>query len=117
MYVAFISNAMYFVGCILLVWLGFRMANNIYNSSENNMLAKVFTSLFCVLVAITLFYTQQVGGGIFNAYVNQLADMGASSADRLQPYLDNPLVIGGPVASLFTLVVVVFQLAIVWSKK
>jgi hypothetical protein len=43
--------------------------------------------------------------------------MGASSADRLQPYLDNPLVIGGPVASLFTLVVVVFQLAIVWSKK
>ena len=117
MYLAFISNAMYFVGCILLVWLGFRMANNIYNSSENNMLAKVFTSLFCVLVAITLFYTQQVGGGIFNGYVNQLADMGASSADRFQPYLDTPLVPGGPVASLFTLVVVVFQLAIVWSKK
>ena len=117
MYVAFISNAMYFVGCILLVWLGFRMANNIYNSSENNMPAKAFTSLFCILVAVILFYTQQVGGGIFNAYVNQLVDMGASSADRLQPYLDSPLVIGGTVQSLFTLVVVIFQLAIVWNKK
>ena len=37
MYVGFISNSMYFVGCVLLIWLGFRMANNIYNSPDANM--------------------------------------------------------------------------------
>ena len=46
MYVGLISNAMYFVGMVLLTWLGFRMANNIYNSQDANMGAKVFTSWF-----------------------------------------------------------------------
>ena len=32
MHVGFIQNAMYFVGMVLLIWLGFRMANNIYNN-------------------------------------------------------------------------------------
>ena len=50
MYVGFISNSMYFVGCVLLIWLGFRMANNIYNSPDANMASKIFTSLFCVLL-------------------------------------------------------------------
>ena len=58
MYVGFISNSMYFVGCVLLIWLGFRMANNIYNSPDANMASKIFTSLFCVLVAMMTYYTQ-----------------------------------------------------------
>ena len=36
------------------------------------------TPFYDVLVAVILFYTQQVGGGIFNAYVNQLVDMDAN---------------------------------------
>ena len=50
MYVGFISNAMYFVGMVLLTWLGFRMANNVFNSSDANMAAKVFTSIYCCLL-------------------------------------------------------------------
>ena len=37
MQVAFIQNAMYFVGMVLFTWLGFRMANNIYNNPDSNM--------------------------------------------------------------------------------
>ena len=117
MYVGFISNSMYFVGCVLLIWLGFRMANNIYNSPDANIASKVFTSLFCVLVAMITYYTQQIGAAILGTAVTSLADIGAASAERMVQYVDNPLTIGGTVQTVFVLVVVVFQLAITWSKK
>ena len=117
MYVGFISNSMYFVGCVLLIWLGFRMANNIYNSPDANMASKVFTSLFCVLVAMITYYTQQIGAAILGTAVTSLTDIGAASAERMVQYVDNPLTIGGTVQTVFVLVVVVFQLAITWRKK
>ena len=117
MYVGFISNSMYFVGCVLLIWLGFRMANNIYNSPDANMASKVFTSLFCVLVAMMTYYTQQIGAAILGTAVTSLTEIGAASAERMVQYVDNPLTIGGTVQTVFVLVVLVFQLAITWSKK
>ena len=117
MYVGFISNSMYFVGCVILIWLGFRMANNIYNSPDANMASKIFTSLYCVLVAMMTFYTQQIGAAILDTAVTSLTDVGAASAERMVQYVDNPLTIGGSVQTLFVLVVLVFQLAITWSKK
>jgi len=117
MYVGFISNAMYFVGMVLLTWLGFRMANNIFNSTDVNMAAKVFTSIYCVLVGIMLFYTQQIGAAILETAANNLVAIEAASAERMSTYPNSPLSVGGPVQTFFVLLVVVFQLAIVWSKK
>jgi len=117
MYVGFISNSMYFVGCVLLIWLGFRMANNIYNSPDANMASKVFTTLYCVLVAMMTFYTQQIGAAILDTAVTSLSDVGAASAERMVQYVDSPLSIGGAVQTLFVLVVLVFQLAITWTSK
>ena len=117
MYVGFISNSMYFVGCVLLIWLGFRMANNIYNSPDANIASKVFTSLFCVLVAMITYYTQQIGAAILGTAVTSLTDIGAASAERMVQYVDNPLTIGGTVQTVFVLVVLVFQLAITWRTK
>jgi len=117
MYVGFISNSMYFVGMVLLTWLGFRMANNIFNSTNVNMAAKVFTSIYCVLVGIMLFYTQQIGAAILETAANNLVAIEAASAERMSTYPNSPLSVGGPVQTLFVLLVVVFQLAIVWSKK
>ncbi len=31
----FNSNAVFFLGCIVAVWLGFRMSNNIYEAEES----------------------------------------------------------------------------------
>ena len=117
MHMGFIQNAMYFVGFVLFTWLGFRMANNIYNSPDANMASKVFTSLFCVLVAMMTYYTQQIGAAILGTAVTSLTDIGAASAERMVQYVDNPLTIGGTVQTVFVLVVLVFQLAITWSKK
>jgi len=117
MYVGFISNSMYFVGMVLLTWLGFRMANNIFNSTDANMAAKVFTSIYCVLVGIMLFYTQQIGAAILETAANNLVAIEAASAERMSTYPNSPLSVGGPVQTFFVLLVVVFQLAIVWGKK
>ena len=118
MYVGFISNSMYFVGMVLLTWLGFRMANNIYNSPDANMAAKLFTSVYCVLVAAMLFYTQQIGAAILNTAVENLGVNGFSeSAERMTQYVDNPLTIGGTVQTLFVVLVLLFQLAITWRSK
>ena len=118
MYVGFISNSMYFVGMVLLTWLGFRMANNIYNSSDANMAAKLFTSVYCVLVAAMLFYTQQIGAAILNTAVENLGVNGFSeSAERMTQYVDDPLTIGGTVQTLFVVLVLLFQLAITWRSK
>ena len=87
MQVAFIQNAMYFVGMVLFTWLGFRMANNIYNNPDSNMLGKIFTSI------------------------------GAASAERMAAYLDFPLVVGAPLQTIFVLFILAFQLAITWSNK
>ena len=86
MYVGFISNSMYFVGMVLLTWLGFRMANNIFNSTDVNMAAKVFTSIYCVLVGIMLFYTQQIGAAILETAANNLVAIEAASAERMSTY-------------------------------
>ena len=117
MYVGFISNSMYFVGMVLLTWLGFRMANNIYNSSDANMAAKVLTSVYCLFVAVMMFYTQQIGAAILNTAVASLASIEAASAERMLTYVDNPLTIGGSIQTAFVLLILVFQLAIVWNKK
>lgn len=118
MYIGFTSNSMYFVGMVLLTWLGFRMANNIYNSSDANMAAKLFTSVYCVLVAAMLFYTQQIGAAILNTAVENLGVNGFSeSAERMKQYVDNPLTIGGTVQTLFVVLVLLFQLAITWRSK
>ena len=118
MYVGFISNSMYFVGMVLLTWLGFRMANNIYNSSDANMAAKLFTSVYCVLVAAMLFYTQQIGAAILNTAVANLeVNVFSDSAERMKQYVDSPLTIGGTVQTLFVVLVLLFQLAITWRSK
>ena len=116
-YIFLISNAMYFVGFAIFTWLGFRMANNIYNSPDANMLGKVFTSVFCVFVAAFMFGVNQIGGSILESAVSQLNEVGAPSAERMAAYLDFPLVVGSPLQTAFVLFILAFQLAITWSKK
>ena len=117
MYLAFISNAMYFVGMVLFTWLGFRMANNVRQQDNAPLLGKVFTSIFCLFVGFLFFNTIQIGGGILGSYVAQLLEMGAASGDRLAVISDSPAVIGGAIQSAFHAFIVIFQLLLVWLKE
>ena len=116
MHVGFIQNAMYFVGMVLMTWLAFRMCNNVRNNPNTNIAGKAFTSIFCVFVALFITQTNAIGGSILTSSVNSLVDVGAASAERMSAYLSSPMIIGGPVQKVFVLFVLVFQLALVWSK-
>ena len=116
MQVGFIQNAMYFVGMVLMTWLGFRMCNNVRNNPNSNMAAKVFTSIYCFFVAAFMFQVNQIGGAILASNVDLLVAMGAASGDRMAAYVDAPLIVGGGIQTLFVLFILVFQLAIVWNK-
>jgi len=117
MHVGFIQNAMYFVGMVLMTWLAFRMCNNVRSNPNTNMAGKVFTSVFCLFVALFMTQTNAIGGSILTVSVASLVDVGAASADRMSEYLSSPMIIGGPVQSVFVLFILVFQLALVWIKE
>ena len=117
MHVGFIQNAMYFVGMVLMTWLAFRMCNNVRNNPNTNMAGKAFTSIFCVFVALFMTQTNTIGGSILTSSVNSLVDVGAASAERMSAYLSSPMIIGGPVQKVFVLFILVFQLALVWTKE
>ncbi len=116
MQISFIQNAMYFVGMVLMTWLGFRMCNNVRNQPNSNMAGKVFTSVYCLFVAAFMFQVNQIGGAILASNVALLVDMGAASGDRMAAYMDAPLIVGGSIQTLFVLFILVFQLALVWTK-
>ena len=116
MQISFIQNAMYFVGMVLMTWLGFRMCNNVRNQPNSNMAGKVFTSVYCLFVAAFMFQVNQIGGAILASNVDLLVAMGAASGDRMAAYVDAPLIVGGGIQTLFVLFILVFQLAIVWNK-
>ena len=117
MHVGFIQNAMYCVGMVLMTWLAFRMCNNVRNNPNTNMAGKAFTSIFCVFVALFMTQTNAIGGSILTSSVNSLVDVGAASAERMSAYLSSPMIIGGPVQKVFVLFILVFQLALVWTKE
>ena len=117
MYMGFIFNATYFVGFVLFTWLGFRMARNIYEDANAAMIGKVFTTIYCIFVALFFFQSNLIGGSLLTEYTAQLVDIGSASGDRLSEYANSPTIIGGPVQVVFTLFILAFQLALVWSKK
>ena len=117
MYLGFTFNALYTLGFILFTWLGFRMARNIYEDTSATILGKVFTSIYCLFVAFFFIQSNMIGGGILQSYTEILVEMGSSSGERLSSYADSPTILGGPVQTIFHLFILVFQLAVVWSKK
>lgn len=117
MYLGFTFNALYTLGFILFTWLGFRMARNIYEDTSATMLGKVFTSIYCLFVAFFFIQSNMIGGGILQSYTAILVEMGSSSGERLLSYANSPTILGGPVQTIFHLFILIFQLAVVWTKK
>ena len=117
MYMGFTFNAIYTLGFILLTWLGFRMARNIYEDSSATLIGRVFTTIFCLFVAFFFIHSNMIGGGILQSYTSILVEMDSPSGERLSAYANSPTILGGPVQAIFQLFILVFQLVIVWTKK
>ena len=117
-YIFLISNSMYFVGFAIFTWLGFRFANSIYQGeSGNNLVGKIFATAYCVLVALSFVNSGLIGGYVLEAYTASICSIDGNSCERLQASASSPLSLGGPIALLLSLVIVLFQLGLIWTKK
>ena len=117
-YIFLISNSMYFVGFAIFTWLGFRFANSIYQGEAgNNLVGKIFATAYCVLVALSFVNSGLIGGYVLEAYTASIWSIDGNSCERLQDSASSPLSLGGPIALLLSLVIVLFQLGLIWTKK
>ena len=117
MYLFFISNAMNFVGFVILIWLGFRFAANIYENQNTDMVGKVMVSLFYVSVAVLMTFNGMTGASVLSAYTEQLATVGSDAVPRLQAAADNIAGLGGPLSVFFSVLILVMQLTLTFRKK
>ena len=117
MYLFFISNAMNFVGFVILIWLGFRFAANIYENQNTDMVGKVMVSLFYVSVAVLMTFNGMTGASVLSAYTEQLAAVGSEAVPRLQAAADNIAGLGGPLSVFFSVLILVMQLTLTFRKK
>ena len=67
---AFISNAIFFAACAFLIWVGFRFTSRIYYDGDVNLLGKIFTTLFCLSIALFTLGTMVQGQNIAFGYAN-----------------------------------------------
>ena len=96
------------------------MARNIYEIKRYLCLGKYLHRLFTCLFVAYIFQTVQsnmIGGNITILYINFGRNEMSSSGERLSDYANSPTILGGPVQSIFQLFILIFQLAIVWTKK
>ena len=117
MYLFFVSNAMNFVGFVILTWLGFRFASNIYQTQNTDMVGKVMVSLFYISVAIFMTFNGMTGAAVLSAYTDQLAAINSDAVPRLQAAADNIAGLGGPLSVGFSVLILVMQLTLTFRKK
>ena len=116
---AFISNAIFFAACAFLIWVGFRFTSRIYYDGDVNLLGKIFTTLFCLSIALftlgTMAQGQNIALGYSNAFsaLSEVQDI-SSNAENFISMADGKL---GPVQWIFLGSVIVMQLTQIWVKK
>ncbi len=119
MYLAFISNAMFMVGMVLLSWLGFRFAAAIAADPDTPIIGKITATVFYLLVGIMFYNVNQIGGIIMAGTAENFAvlpEMSTRAADLIER-VESGFVPGGLVSTALNVVIVFFQLAMTWVKR
>ena len=115
----FNSNAIFFLGCIVAVWLGFRMSNNIYEAGNASIIAKALTTIYCLCVAFFTFGTLSQSVSLindFSAGFSQLAET-TEISQAAQRLADTDTTVQNIVNLVFVLSIIIFQMSGVWMKK
>ncbi|MDB3990549.1 hypothetical protein N9425_01705 [Gammaproteobacteria bacterium] len=117
-----VSNAIYFAACAFLIWVGFRFTNNIYNSPDTIIIAKILTTIFCLSVGMFTLGNMSAGTELFKDVADVFISLQATgvevgpAAERLIEQTANAPTIN-LIQLLFLGSVVLMQLAQIWIKK
>ena len=119
MHMGLISNSMYFVGMVLMTWLGFRMATKTRDDKNAEMIGKILVSAFFVLVGLSFLNVTMIAGDIISTSASAMALLSerTAGADNLIEVGSSPLNPGGPFSYVFHALIVWMQLLMVWGKS
>ena len=119
MHMGLISNSMYFVGMVLMTWLGFRMASKTRDDKNAEMIGKILVSAFFVLVGLSFLNVTMIAGDIISTSASAMALLSerTAGADNLIEVGSSPLNPGGPFSYVFHALIVGMQLLMVWGKS
>ena len=119
MHMGLISNSMYFVGMVLMTWLGFRMATKTRDDKNAEMIGKILVSAFFVLVGLSFLNVTMIAGDIISTSASAMALLSerTAGADNLIEVGSSPLNPGGPFSYVFHALIVGMQLVMVWGKS
>ena len=119
MHMGLISNSMYFVGMVLMPWLGFRMATKTRDDKNAEMIGKILVSAFFVLVGLSFLNVTMIAGDIISTSASAMALLSerTAGADNLIEVGSSPLNPGGPFSYVFHALIVGMQLLMVWGKS
>ena len=119
MHMGLISNSMYFVGMVLMTWLGFRMATKTRDDKNAVMIGKILVSAFFVLVGLSFLNVTMIAGDIISTSASAMALLSerTAGADNLIEVGSSPLNPGGPFSYVFHALIVGMQLLMVWGKS
>ena len=119
MHMGLISNSMYFVGMVLMTWLGFRMATKTRDDKNAEMIGKILVSAFFVLVGLSFLNVTMIAGDIISTSASAMALLSerTAGADNLIEVGSSPLNPGGPFSYVYHALIVGMQLLMVWGKS
>ncbi|MDA8544467.1 hypothetical protein N9Y14_05100 [Alphaproteobacteria bacterium] len=120
-----IAFALRSIGSILAIWLALRIANNIRNSDEENIVAKVLGTGFGVLTVMFAYYWQTAYWSLRANTANNFKAMGDNGAELsagVQQFVNNfasadAVSAPGAIVIAFDLIVLAMIVGQIWMPK
>ena len=111
------NNALYFLGNILAVWLGFRIANRISESRDTTLIIRLLATTYCLCVAFFMHSGLSASLAMIDDFSWVFSELsktrGISSIS--QEIVDFDATLPTIVNGLFVFSIIAFQLIWVWK--
>jgi hypothetical protein len=111
------NNALYFLGKILAVWLGFHIANGISQSRDTTVIVRLLATTYCLCVAFFMYTGLSASLAMIDDFSWVFSELSKTRgiSPISQEIVDFDATIPTMVNGLFVVSIIAFQLIGVWK--
>ena len=111
------NNALYFLGNILAVWLGFHIANRISQSRDTTVIVRLLATTYCLCVAFFMYTGLSASLAMIDDFSWVFSELSKTRgiSPISQEIVDFDTTIPTIVNGLFVVSIITFQLIGVWK--
>tara|TARA_B100000035_G_scaffold268468_1_gene241946 strand:+ start:150 stop:542 length:393 start_codon:yes stop_codon:yes gene_type:complete len=111
------NNALYFLGNILAVWLGFHVANRISQSTDTTVIVRLLATTYCLCVAFFMYTGLSASLAMIDDFSWVFSELSKTRgiSPISQEIVDFDTTIPTIVNGLFVVSIIAFQLIGVWK--